>query len=84
MENNRKSLSLKWPRGIPEKENVKRQKENADRFSFDIDADNLSKYKEGVCLLNTEKNTEWAFKTLKHGGLLETRNTLTNSVVQVL
>ena len=44
------------------KENEKKQKENTDRFSFDIDADNLGKYKEGSCLNNIKKNTEWALR----------------------
>ena len=48
MEERQKSLSLKRAYGNPVKENEKKQKENTDRFSFDIDADDLSKYKEGM------------------------------------
>ena len=32
------------------KENEKKQKENTDRFLFDIDADNLSLYKYSIVL----------------------------------
>ena len=62
IDESRKSLSLKRAFGNPVKENEKKQKENTDRFSFEIDADDLSKYKEGSCPLNTEKNTEWAVR----------------------
>ena len=50
MEENQKSLSLKQAHGNPVKENEKKQKENTDRFSFDIDADNLSLYKYSIVL----------------------------------
>ena len=65
MEERRKLLSLKRAHGNPVKENEKKQKENTDRFSFDIDADDLSKYKEGGCPHNTEKNTEWALRNFE-------------------
>ena len=58
-------LSLKRAHGNPVKENEKKQKENTDRFSFDIDADDLSKYKEGSCPHNTEKNTEWVLRNFE-------------------
>ena len=50
MEESRKSLSLKQAHGKPMNENEKKQKENTDRFLFDIDDDDVSKYKEGSCL----------------------------------
>ena len=50
MEERRKSLSLKQAHGNPVKENAKKQKENTDRFSFDIDADDLSLYKYSIVL----------------------------------
>ena len=50
MEENQKSLSLKRVHGNPVKDNEKKQKENTDRFSFDIDADNLSLYKYSIVL----------------------------------
>ena len=64
-EENRKSLSLKRPCGNPVNKNAKKQKENMDRFPFDIDVGDLSKCKEGVCSLNTEKNTERALKNFE-------------------
>ena len=65
MEDSRKSLSLKRAHGKPVKENEKKQKENTVRFLFDIDADDLSKYKKGSCPHNTEKNTEWALRNFE-------------------
>ena len=47
------------------KNDEKKQKENIDRFLFEIDADILSKYREGSCLCSTEKNTEWALKNFE-------------------
>ena len=51
-----------WERSEKDK---KKWKENDDKFLFDIDADILSKYKEGSCLHNAEKNTEWALRTFE-------------------
>ena len=65
IDESRKSLSLKRAHGNLVKENEKKQKENTDRFSFDIDADNLSKYKEGSCPHTTERNTEWALRNFE-------------------
>ena len=51
MKETRKSLTLKQACVSPEKEvesDEKKQKENGDRFLFDIDANVLSKYKEGT------------------------------------
>ena len=42
-----------------EKENV------GDRFSFDITSDELKKLMEGECLVNTDKNNEWAYKNFE-------------------
>ena len=43
-EENRKSLSLKQPHGNPVNKKAKKQKENMDRFPFDIDVGDLSEY----------------------------------------
>ena len=85
IDESRKLLSLKQAHGHPVKENEKKQKENTDRFLFDIDADDLSKYKEGSCPHNTEKNKllNRLLETLKHGELLETINIPKNSAAQV-
>ena len=65
------------------KENEKKQKENTDRFSFDIDADYLSKYKKVVLHIIPRGILNGLLETLKHGELLETINILKNTAAQV-
>ena len=47
------------------KEGAKKDEESTYRFSFDVDVGDLSKYKEGVCPFNTEKNTKWVLKNFE-------------------
>ena len=42
-ERNHKVLLLKQPHGDSKKDSAKKEKESANRFSFDIDVGNLSK-----------------------------------------
>ena len=51
------------------KENEKKQKVNTDRFSFDIDADDLSKYKKVVvCIIPRRLLCKFVSKTRKGDG----------------
>ena len=43
----------------------KNSKEDDERFPFDVTFDDLGKFKEGECPLNTEKNTDWAFRNFE-------------------
>ena len=68
IDESRQSLSLKRAHGNPVKENEKQQKEN-DRFSFDIDADDLSKYKKVVvCIIPRRLLCKFVSKTRKGDG----------------
>ena len=74
MDRSRKSLKLKRPRVASskqqtsqedEQDDAKRLKEDDERFSFDVTFENLCRFKEGECPVNTEKNTEWAFRNFE-------------------
>ena len=67
MERPAKSLKLKRPRvNSSRQQTVKKSKEADDeRFSFDVTCEDLSKFKEGECPVNTEKNTEWAIRNFE-------------------
>ena len=84
IDESRKSLSLKQAHGNTVKENEKKQKENTDRFSFDIDADDLSKYKKVVVRIILRGILNGLLETLKHGKLLETINIPKNSAAHML
>jgi len=73
MEQPAKSLQLKQPRVNSSRvssgqEPAKKRKEDDkddERFPFDVTFEDLSKFKEGECPINPEKNTEWAFHNFK-------------------
>jgi len=64
-ERKRKPFSRKRQRGDQddkENDDYEQQKisKTEERYSFNVTLDDIIKFKEGECPLNTEKNTEWA------------------------
>jgi len=69
-ERKRKPLSLKRPRvDQSDKENDDHEQQKIskteERYLFDVTLEDITKFKEGECPLNTEKNTEWAVRNFE-------------------
>ena len=54
------SIRVSW-----RQEPTKNSKEGDERFPFDVTFEDLGKFKEGECPLNTEKNTDWVFRNFE-------------------
>ena len=61
-----KSIADNRPRATPlYHDNSKKSDRTDERYLFDVTFDDLSKFKEGECPANTEKNTEWAIRNFE-------------------
>lgn len=65
-EKSEKSIADNRPRATPlYHDNSKKSDRTDERYLFDVTFDDLSKFKEGECPANTEKNTEWAIRNFE-------------------
>ena len=65
-EKSEKSIADNRPHATPLYHNNSKKSDRTDeRYLFDVTFNDLSKFKEGECPANTEKNTEWAIRNFE-------------------